>query len=168
MQNFTRAAVLLCLVGLGCSPGHQHAKAASSKAASRPGSDAAVGTPGVGDKCLPEQVPDMGFDDRETYLETSSAQCETQVCIVYRLRGDPRPDCVPRSCPSMGTCIPSHCSSAADVSDRIYCSCRCDNGGADASTPCTCPSGFSCVDVLDQGAPGIRGGYCVKTSTVNQ
>ena len=46
--------------------------------------------PKVGAPCLPEQVPETGFDDREAYIESSSVQCETRVCIVYHLKGDPR------------------------------------------------------------------------------
>ena len=44
---------------------------------------------GVGDSCVPEQVPAGGFLASETYLETSSVQCATRVCLVRELDGDP-------------------------------------------------------------------------------
>ena len=44
---------------------------------------------GVGDACVPEQVPAGGFLASETYLETSSVQCATRVCLVRELDGDP-------------------------------------------------------------------------------
>ncbi len=53
---------------------------------------AAVGcnAPGVGDPCTPENIPSDGFNGSEAYLETSSVQCRTRVCMVYQLQGDPR------------------------------------------------------------------------------
>ena len=51
-------------------------------------------TPAVGAPCLPEQVPEDGFQDSEAYVESSSVQCETRTCIVFRLRGDPREGCM--------------------------------------------------------------------------
>jgi len=130
-------------------------------------------TPEVGAPCLPEQIPDTGFDDREAYIESSSVQCETRVCIVYRLDGDPRDGCV-ASPPEEG-CTPGDtscsqgkkCSEPADVEDRIYCSCRC-NSADTGFAECECPDGFSCVDLLDQGGPGVRGGYCVKNGTFSK
>ena len=50
---------------------------------------AACSETGVGDACVPEQVPAGGFLDSETYLETSSVQCATRVCLVRGLSGDP-------------------------------------------------------------------------------
>ena len=44
---------------------------------------------GVGDPCAPEVVPEGGFNMAEAYLETSSVQCRTRVCMVYQLEGDP-------------------------------------------------------------------------------
>jgi hypothetical protein len=131
-------------------------------------------TPAVGDPCLPEQVPEDGFVDSEAYVESSSVQCETRVCIVYHLDGDPRQDC-----PTRGNgCVPSPtnpcdgddvvtCASASDVEERVYCTCRCDSGDT-GFAECECPDGFSCVDVLEQGGPGVRGGYCVRNGSVNQ
>lgn len=128
-------------------------------------------TPAVGDPCLPEQVPETGFDDREAYIESSSVQCETRVCIVFRLKGDPRPGCVER--PAAAACDPATdpdcetgvtCADPSEIERRIYCTCRC-NSGDTGFAECECPDGFSCVDVLEQGGPGVRGGYCVRNGT---
>ncbi|MFI5308571.1 MAG: hypothetical protein ACHQ53_14525 [Polyangiales bacterium] len=142
---------------------------------------AGCSTPAVGAPCLPEQVPQTGFDDREAYIETSSVQCQTRVCMVYRLRGDPRQGCVatgPSAAPAAtgtggtaaaaaaaaGTTQGKVCASPQEVLDRIYCTCRCNAGGT-GFAECKCPDGYTCVDVLDQGGPGVRGGYCVKNGT---
>jgi hypothetical protein len=137
---------------------------------------AGCSTPAVGAPCLPEQVPQTGFDDREAYIETSSVQCQTRVCMVYRLSGDPRQGCVATAkpaattMPAMGgmavadTTGQKTCSNPKDVEDRIYCTCRCDSGGT-GFAECACPDGFTCVPVLDQGGPCVRGGYCVKNGT---
>ena len=96
---------------------------------------------GVGDPCDPESIPGGGFDRSEVYLETSSVQCRTRVCMVYKTEGLP-----------------------GDVTyneEQVYCSCRCD-APEGANTPtCACPSGFTCETILEQGGTGIRGGYCV-------
>ena len=119
-------------------------------------------TPAVGAPCLPEQIPDTGFDPREAYIESSSVQCETRVCMVYQLAGDPT--CAPGSAQS----TPEHkCAETKDVEDSVYCTCRCDSGGSGFGE-CECPDGFSCVEVLTKGGPGVRGGYCVKNSTVTR
>jgi len=133
-------------------------------------------TPAVGDPCLPEQVPINGFDVSETYIESSSVQCETRVCLVDHLDGDPRKDCSTRQ--GGGTCVPSEqnnqcndqpdavkCAAPEEVDERVYCSCRCnsDNTGF---AECECPTGFECAPVLKQGNAGVRGGYCVRDSSV--
>lgn len=147
-------AKFLCLVGVALFAG------LSSGCAS----------PAVGAPCLPEQVPDTGFDDREAYIESSSVQCETRVCMVFRLRGDPREGCVETGAavacdPNDPDCVPTvRCATPAEVRDRVYCTCRCNSGGT-GFAECECPDGFSCVDVLEQGGPGVRGGYCVKNGT---
>lgn len=131
----------------------------------------ACATPAVGDPCLPEQVPKSGFDEREAYIESSSVQCQTRVCIVYRLAGDPRAGCVPR--PASTNCDPMtdpkcdpglKCADPTEIKDHIYCTCRC-NSADTGFEECECPDGFSCVDVLEQGGPGVRGGYCVRNGT---
>jgi len=129
-------------------------------------------TPEVGAPCLPEQVPDTGFDDREAYIESSSVQCETRVCIVFRLRGDPREGCMqtgPTECPPEDPgCVPSAlCAEEDEVKKRVYCTCRC-NSADTGFAECECPDGYSCVDVLEQGGPGVRGGYCVRDGTYTE
>jgi hypothetical protein len=128
---------------------------------------------GIGDPCTPEAIPSGGFDPREVYVETSSVQCRTRTCIVFRLRGDPT--CVLSTDPSRNTCDPVRCGdrcvrdvsedgsmiAAQDSLERVFCSCRCSAAG-DTNTPlCQCTEGYHCVEVLTAGGPGIRGGYCV-------
>jgi hypothetical protein len=136
---------LLCAASIGCS------------------------TPAVGAPCLPEQVPETGFDDREAYIESSSVQCETRVCIVFRLRGDPRDGCVQNpapACPEGDTdCVePPRCADPEQVKQRVYCTCRCDSADT-GFAECECPDDYTCVDVLEQGGPGVKGGYCVRNGT---
>lgn len=38
---------------------------------------------GVGDPCTPETVPDQGFLYNDVYVETSSLQCRTRVCMAF-------------------------------------------------------------------------------------
>jgi hypothetical protein len=131
-------------------------------------------TPKVGAPCLPEQVPETGFAESESYVESSSVQCETRVCLVFHLAGDPRDTCN-KNAPPAQTCDPKvdencvpipvvKCADPKDVADRVYCTCRCDSKGSGFGE-CECPTGYGCVDVLEQGGPGVRGGYCVKTGT---
>jgi hypothetical protein len=98
---------------------------------------ACVGDP-VGDPCVPEQVPEGGFASTETYVELSSAECATRVCLVRHLSGDPTPSCT------------TNCATEQEVEESVYCSCRCDGAGA-----CECPAGFACTAV---GAES----YCVR------
>jgi hypothetical protein len=122
-------------------------------------------TPAVGAPCLPEQVPEDGFADQEAYVESSSVQCETRVCIVFRLRGDPREGCVPvEPDPNDPMSTGRYCATKEDVEKRVYCTCRC-NSADTGFAECECPDGFTCVDVLEQGGPGVRGGYCVRNGT---
>jgi hypothetical protein len=115
-------------------------------------------TPAVGDPCLPEQVPDNGFDDSEAYVESSSVQCETRVCLVDHLEGDPRKECADRP-------DAVRCAQPDEVEDRVYCSCRCDSDDT-GFAECECPSGFTCAPVLKQGNAGVRGGYCLRDSSL--
>ena len=119
--------------------------------------------PGVGDPCVPEAIPPApGFSPLEIYLETSSVQCRTRVCMVYQFEGDPSEsfeDCEARG----GTnCAEQPLQEVID--EAVFCTCRCDTTTEGAST-CECPDGFSCAPVLDEEAgPGISGSYCVRDS----
>ena len=133
------------------------------------------GTPAVGAPCLPEQVPAGGFDQSEAYIESSSVQCETRVCMVYHLEGAP-PDtspCQPKQLitmcdPKDKNCVmPVPCATPQDVEKFVYCTCRCESGNPKFAS-CTCPSGYTCASVLEQGSVGVRGSYCVRSDTVTQ
>ncbi len=122
----------------------------------------AAGCParGVGDPCVPEAIPEAGFTARESYVETSSVQCRTRVCLVYRLQGHPEHIVGdPMTCrnPATDNCIDTDTRDA-----RVFCSCRCSAGGGDSTLPlCTCNEGFHCVELLTKGGDGVRGGYCI-------
>ena len=118
----------------------------------------ACGAPAVGDPCLPEQVPDDGFEISEAYIESSSVQCQTRVCMVWKLQGAPA---------GSAPCVkdPTKCAPQADVDKKVYCTCRCDAGNS-RFAECTCPSGYTCTPVLEQGSEGVRGSYCVLSETV--
>ena len=110
----------------------------------------------VGDPCTPENVPVGGFLMGEAYLETSSVQCRTRVCIVNDLQGDP----------TRVGCTEAGCVSQEDVDLSVYCTCRCD-GPAGSADFCQCPDEIDgvpveCKQVLSSGGVGIVGSYCVK------
>ncbi|MDH3202380.1 MAG: hypothetical protein OEM15_15935 [Myxococcales bacterium] len=114
----------------------------------------------VGDPCVPEQVPEGGFLASETYLETSSVQCATRVCLVRELAGDPNN--VEPECPG-GT---TTCVSPSDVERSVYCSCRCGAPEGSGLPTCGCPGGFLCEEILETGGDGLRGSYCVRDPTL--
>ena len=117
---------------------------------------------GVGDPCTPEdELFDnfSGFSLGEVNVESRSFQCETRVCLVYQLAGDPRD-----TCHASSTDPDRICAEKSEVAERVYCTCRCDSQGSGFGE-CECPSGFSCVEVLSQGDRGVRGSYCVKSET---
>lgn len=124
-------------------------------------------TPDVGAPCLPEQIPENGFDPSEAYIETSSVQCETRVCLVYELEGDPSEDCVPQTCadPLDTECQAVVCPTQEEIDARIYCSCRCKAPSAEFAE-CECPDGYTCEEVLQEGGPGVAGSYCVNSNTL--
>ena len=131
------------------------------------------GEPAVGAPCLPEQVPSTGFDQSEAYIESSSVQCETRVCMVYHLEGAPPGTalCTPKDqivpcAPEDKNCnAPVPCATGEDVAKFVYCTCRCESGDPKFAS-CTCPSGYTCASVLEQGSIGVRGSYCVRSDTV--
>jgi hypothetical protein len=118
---------------------------------------------GVGDPCVPEAVPLLGFTARESYVETSSVQCRTRVCLVYRLQGHPERLVGTPSCPTSDPTLSATFVDQQTRDDRVFCSCRCSAAGIDSNLPlCDCNEGFHCVDLLTQGGAGVRGGYCIR------
>ncbi|MGB8223787.1 MAG: hypothetical protein WCF10_14465, partial [Polyangiales bacterium] len=110
----------------------------------------------VGDPCIPEAVPAGGFLPTETYLETSSVQCATRLCLVRGLDGDPNN--LQPECPSgEATCV-----TALQVEQSVYCSCRCAAPAESGLPTCGCPGGFVCQEVLETGGDGLRGSYCIR------
>ena len=109
----------------------------------------------VGDPCVPEQVPEGGFLSSETYLETSSVQCATRVCLVRDLEGDPNIPCDEN--PDEPTC-----ADRSEIEDNVYCSCRCGAPEGSSLPTCGCPGGFVCEEILETGGDGLRGSYCVR------
>jgi hypothetical protein len=129
--------------------------------------------PGVGDPCTPESIPLGGFVGSEAYLETSSVQCRTRVCIVYQLMGAPfgsTPDCQ-----TIEDTVATTCANQTETDLRVYCTCRCDAPPESTASLCDCPEGedatdpegFTCVEVIDQegAGAGIRGDYCLRNKT---
>jgi len=115
----------------------------------------------VGDPCVPERVYEGGFLASETYLETSSVQCATRVCLVRGLMGDPS-NLQEDECPKDVEGEPSTCVSENDVERSVYCSCRCGAPAESGLPTCSCPGGFICEEVLETGGDGLRGSYCVR------
>lgn len=112
----------------------------------------------VGAPCSPEQVQPGGFLASETYLETSSVQCATRVCLVRELQGDPN-NLIEDGCPrGEETCV-----SACEAEQKVYCSCRCGAPAGSGVPTCSCPDGFFCEEVLETGGNGVRGSYCVRS-----
>lgn len=121
---------------------------------------------GVGDPCTPETIPQkdgvFGFVSSESYIESSSVQCRSRLCIVHQLDNksevpaDPRPEsiCTAPNVPKVG------CTPPEAVAKSVYCTCKC--GGPKTAEQCECPDGFSCKEILTLGGDGIRGSYCVK------
>ena len=128
---------------------------------------AACAETGVGDSCVPEKVPPGGFLPTETYLETSSLQCATRVCLVRGLDGDPN-NLQEDGCPLDAVDDPdfdpndSTCVLETDVVEKVYCSCRCGAPAGSGFGTCACPNGFKCEEVLETGGNGVRGSYCVR------
>jgi len=128
---------------------------------------------GQGDPCTPEAIPGNGFVANEVYVETSSVQCRTRVCMVYHLQGNPectsgvtdncsQPAGPTNPCVSGSTnlCVqvddPAQVQIDSNSPDRVFCTCRCSAGGNSALPLCQCTEGFRCVPDSDPG-----GGYCV-------
>jgi hypothetical protein len=125
---------------------------------------------GVGDPCTPETVPcdqngeNCGYQASEAYIEATSVQCKSRLCLVYKLDNgsqgmagaDPRRIC-------SATEKDPTCVDPEQLNDSVYCTCRCGAGATGSKHDlCDCPSGFSCEEVLTLGGPGIVGKYCVR------
>ncbi len=127
---------------------------------------------GVGDPCIPETIPckvddngnkQCGFNNTESFIEASSVQCRSRLCIVHKLDNgtdgntpaDPSKNCGPNVTVEQG------CVKPEELDKSVYCTCRCRGPGKKEDF-CDCPSGFTCEDVLSLGGDGIRGGYCVR------
>lgn len=123
---------------------------------------------GVGDPCIPETIPckdregkQCGYRPSESYIEATSVQCKSRLCIVRNLdNGSLEVDSDPRT-----TCEETNgkegCVTEAEILEKVYCTCRCD-GPKTSLEFCDCPSGFTCEEILNLGGPGIRGSYCVR------
>lgn len=122
--------------------------------------------PGVGDPCIPEQIPADGFLPREAYVEVNSVQCRTRACMVYDFRGgDPRNTAEETGCDPAenGGTNEEYCFTREEIEEEIYCSCRCSASGDSSAPTCQCPDGFYCQDeVITIGDEGVVGGYCVR------
>ncbi len=141
---------------------------------------------GVGDPCTPIDEYRSSFSGHsvdEVNIDISSLQCETQVCLVNHFQGrvscpygnslssvNLRNDETPPGChvPTTGDAI----TVAVDpqlqqrqAQDSVYCSCRC-NGPDESARYCDCPSGFSCVELVeDLARDEVAGSYCVRENT---
>lgn len=126
---------------------------------------------GVGDPCIPEAIPcdsdgrNCGYKASESYLEASSVQCKSRLCLVYRLDNDTN-NAIPSD--PRNLCSENDedgCVTNDALLNSVYCTCRC--GGGNGTDNCKCPSGYSCQPVLTQGGPGIVGDYCVRNAATN-
>jgi hypothetical protein len=130
---------------------------------------AACGVEGVGDPCTPEAIPvksamggaQYGFEKSEAYIESSSVQCRSRLCIVNHLDNgtngtipaDPRVTCEQN--PGKPGCV-----AESEVANGVHCTCKC--GGPETVEHCKCPQPFVCLEILTLGGDGIKGSYCVK------
>ena len=143
----------------------------------------------VGAPCVPrsELNPQFsGSSEGELGLETPSASCASQVCLIDHFAGrvscpygqsadghgpDGGPGCtVPGSCEPVTVQVLPQCADRT-AAEAVYCSCRCANSEGktdDGATYCTCPSSMTCVQLLaafpnPDGGPQTTGGaYCTK------
>ncbi len=128
---------------------------------------------GVGEPCIPESIPcegtGCGFKDSESYVESSSVQCRTRVCIVHKLKGgadlaDPR-DILGVDEKVKGRAADGPAAVSNEQLDQsVYCTCRCRNADGKKVEDCNCSDfpGFECQEILTLGGDGIKGSYCVR------
>jgi hypothetical protein len=125
---------------------------------------------GVGDPCTPEAIPVkngmFGFERTEAYIEASSVQCRSRLCIVNKLdNGNPDVPADPRNVCNPQNPIPG-CVEEGELKNSVYCTCKC--GGPETSEHCKCPDPFECREILTLGGDGIRGSYCVRPKPAAQ
>lgn len=126
---------------------------------------------GVGDPCIPEKIPcgankddGCGYDRSESYIESSSVQCKSRLCIVHELDNlagtpsDPTEICTGDKDKDSDNCTPQE-----QLDKSVYCTCRCD-GPKTSVEFCECPDGYACEEILNLGGDGIKGSYCVRPS----
>ena len=115
----------------------------------------------VGASCLPVTPSGGYFDPREALVQARSEQCDGGACIALGLDGDPSPDCEEPG----GR---KRCLGDAEAERAAHCSCRCDAPEGDPGPLCECGAGFSCLELLAEGPPGIRGSYCVNDANLSR
>lgn len=127
--------LLACLALVGCAAGEQ------------------------GEPCVPESVPVEGFTASSSWVESSSTQCRSRVCLAYRLQGHPGRILGEPSCEAA---LESSCITQTELDRRVFCSCRCRASDGPSDMPlCACNEGFHCVDLANVGPASNRGGYCI-------
>jgi hypothetical protein len=99
-------------------------------------------------------------------LETRSAACGGDPCLVYHLSGSVDPNCVQDvqvSCdPQTKQCeLPVFCAGPEQRAKLAFCSCRCDAPEPGAEL-CRCGRGFGCEPLVHEGDPAVVGSYCVR------
>lgn len=137
----------------------------------------ACGNDGVGEPCIPENIPPDGFNRNENIVESSSVQCRSRVCIVHKLDGTPSSLCARTPGPTADSCPVKEddtcrdhfdnqtCTGQNPVQDHVYCTCRCGGDGDTSGFDfCECPDGFECSaeNILSFGGAGVAGRYCVR------
>jgi hypothetical protein len=132
---------------------------------------------GVGDPCIPEKIPCSeingktvcGYTSTESYLESSSVQCRSRICIVHQLEGvnakNPAdPTKVQTAANPTAPCTDGTCVTEQQLDQSVFCTCKC--GGPKTSLEfCKCPGGFTCAQIIQEGlgGVGVQGSYCVRT-----
>lgn len=130
---------------------------------------------GVGDPCIPETIPckpdekgvkRCGFNNTESYIESSSVQCRSRLCIVHKLDNKTEGDTPADPTKACGEVYgrDQGCVTNEELDQAIFCTCRCGGPAGNKDDFCECPSGFSCQEVLSLGGDGIRGDYCVRSN----
>ena len=105
--------------------------------------------------------PKHGFDDRDATLETGNPGCDTGMCLVYQLQGDPDPGCEepsPDDCDE--GCFSRFCASQQEIEARMQCTCRCDAPDPDTDV-CACGEAQTCTPLIFTGP--LAGSYCVNS-----